>query len=81
MNREVATQLLSRVGWPADRPDDFRGALLQAAKWRQGPAGAPVTLGGEEASKVIGPGEGIVGITAAMGAADTPMMTIFYPGS
>jgi len=76
MERDVGLRLLAATPWLSRTPIEFREALLSSSRWRKHEAGALVTLGGEEASDVIGTASGVVEFSTVFGASDTPMLTL-----
>lgn len=76
MDRDEGLRVLAASGWLSRAPEEFRDTLLSASRWRQLPAGAPVTMAGEGAADVIGLASGIVELSSVFGRADTPMLTL-----
>lgn len=76
MERDEGLRLLAASPWLSRTPIEFREALLSSSRWRKHEAGALVTLGGEEASDVIGMASGVVEFSTVFGASDTPMLTL-----
>ena len=76
MDRDEGLRVLAASPWLSRTPVEFRDTLLSSSRWRKLEAGALVTLGGEEASDVIGMASGVVEFSTVFGASDTPMLTL-----
>lgn len=75
MDRQDGLRNLSTIGWLSQTPTEFRDTLLSASRWKHLSPGALITVGGDEATDLIGVASGVVELSTVFGKTDTPVLT------
>ncbi len=74
-----AASIVSHTGWLSQVPDDFREALLKRCVYCEKQNGQTITHGGDEAAGMFGVVSGSVGVYAAIGSSEAPLIHIGGP--
>ena len=80
MNSKDARRVLVTTGWLADRPVDFRDALLDVSRLQAVAAGELFNIAGSAGEGMWGIVAGQVTLTSGMNSAEVPISLLFNPG-
>jgi CRP-like cAMP-binding protein len=74
MDQAAGLERLAQNGWLARTEPGFRDALLALARWHSAPAGAQLTVAGDDSGDLIGVAEGTIAVTIGVGVASAPVI-------